>query len=792
MISRSTRGPAPAWLALALLALLSATAAAGDYLPPQSPPERAPVWTPRPFESARTVWKPRHEHSYAPNIWNPARTSSYTLMVPLDSDGRPTRVVSMYSREATALRPAAQPAPVTARHAASRASRVRRGDGPVAAAIRVTDEPQPPFPQDAIAALGLKWMLATAPTGSPRTAPAPLRFAAPKSPLAWLFTRTSGPRAGSFDLLAPIAKATYYFAHALPDARRIVINPNVPPTQIAPDNLAFMPSEPRHRSRKRPTFLVAPRSLLRASELGTVVHGAAPAYVPGLPPLDYAALPPRAVSTVAPALPPIRIPQAAAPAPAGTLGLSGAAAPAAPSPYATITRARSGSSSVVGPPVAPAEATPPPVALTARLAAASASVASAVPLAPHAAHAHHTEPDAAATRAVSPISRDLLEPIVKRATELRDQLMTNPAARTPAQLAAFESALGQFEDHLRGGNVIESWGHAFATKGRLFLALIDRANARQHLAIGQAWLDALCPEAEPMVFRNVGGVRVITRGDASRPEIALTFDGGPGPDTAALLDYLKSENVRGTWFLLGCFAEKDPATSHRIADEGHVIANHTMTHAKWKGLAKISAQVGAWEIEEGQRVIAAATGVTKMDLFRPPYGSGAELEWVNRVIARQHRYSIMWTIDSLDSMGAGFEKQVRRVLTSPKLNGAIVLSHDHSKTILPLMKTIIPELKRRGYRFVTVPELLIAGEQRLRGERFAELCVSLQEGRVGACFMGSQRAAALGRHDALGAEMADLAAMVQRLYPNECAAAQAQAAAQAAAAGPPPAPAANR
>ena len=388
---------------------------------------------------------------------------------------------------------------------------------------------------------------------------------------------------------------------------------------------------------------------------------------------------------------------------------------------------------------------------------------------------------AAPPRSPSPVSESLLEPLVHRITELRDALIDQPATRTADRFAAFEAVVSQLEDQLRAGG--PAWALAFAVKARLFLACIDRARASQHLASGQRWLDALCPEQEPMVFRQIGGVWVITRGDSARQEIALTFDGGPSKDTAALLDYLKAEGIHATWFLLGCFSVQDPATCRRIPLEGHVVANHTMTHARWRGLAKISEQQGDQEIEEGAKVIAEATGVKRIDLFRPPYGSGAENERVNRTISKHHRYSIMWTVDSLDSMGAGLEKQIRRVLTSTKLNGAIVLMHDHSKSIVTLVKTIVPELKHRGFRFVTVPELIAAGEERLRGERFAELCVAVQQGKIGAAWQGARRAAGHGRTDRLTLELNDLASVLQRLYPAEVAAAQVS---------PPPAPLAAR
>ena len=628
---------------LALIAGVAAVAGPGYYLPAPLPPERISVWQPGRGDSAR---------EYRPAL-TPAERQEF-----LDS--------------------------MRARHAAARRALAPRPAAVVPAAVVEIA----PTPVAEITLVPPAASLAAAPVTTAVTVQVPA-----------LFTRPGAP--ATFDLLAPIARATMFVLRSIPAFKRRLRDPFGGAPELAPDGLSIANDLVAHRrpARLRPSFLSAPARRAHAGDAAFTTNTLGAPPVRGGRPDVSAFLPP--ASEPAPAmpyraaLPPVSLP----PPPPGSL-----------------------------PPVARA----PVLALP-----------------------------------VAELAPDLLDPLARRVTELRDQLLATPA-RSPEQLAALEAVVGQLEDMLRAGRAPGSWAYAFAVKARLFLALVDRARAAQHLLAGQTWLDQLCPEQEPMIFRNSGGVRVVTRGDASRPEIALTFDGGPSQDTPALLDYLRAEGVHGTWFLLGCFASKDPVTSKRIADEGHVIANHTMTHAKWRGLAKISAQDGDREIEEGQRVIAAACGTTQhMDLFRPPYGSGAETEWVNRIIGRYHRYSIMWTIDSLDSMGANLDKQIRRVLTSPKLSGAIILTHDHSKSILPLIRTIVPELKRRGYRFVTVPELLVAGEARLRGERFAELCVAVQEGRIGAAFLGAQRAAKSGRTDRLTAEAADLALMIRRLFPTE-------------------------
>ncbi len=369
------------------------------------------------------------------------------------------------------------------------------------------------------------------------------------------------------------------------------------------------------------------------------------------------------------------------------------------------------------------------------------------------------------------------KPLVERARFLRERLLDQPAER--ARVAPeYEAVLRSLGAMIPGAKkpatgfdveqVAESeinWVRCLLLKGYLLLSLLDKPHEAEHVRNAQSWLDQLTlDDAESENFRTIAGVRVVTRGDPTRREIALTMDGGPSETTGALLDYLKQEDVKVTFFLLGCFAKDTAAICRRIPQEGHVVANHTMTHAKWKGLARIPEVQQHQEIAEGMKVIGQATGVTHMELFRPPYGSGAEMPRCCQIIARYHSYSIMWTIDTLDSMGAGLPRQINRVLDSKKLNGSIILSHDHSKTILQLVKTIVPVLKQRGYRFVTVPELLAHAEERVNGEKLGELCVEVRDGQPAAAY---QRAMEMAKaKDPLGLEALDLAYMIARLYPT--------------------------
>lgn len=188
--------------------------------------------------------------------------------------------------------------------------------------------------------------------------------------------------------------------------------------------------------------------------------------------------------------------------------------------------------------------------------------------------------------------------------------------------------------------------------------------------------------------------------------IALTFDDGPDPvDTPAILELLRQYEAKATFFVIGQRVEKYPALARREAAEGHEIANHTYSHKYNK--RKPAADQIEDEIIKTERSIVEATG-HKPYLFRPPGG------YYNEQVVSASRKSgykvVMWSWhqDTEDWNTPGVGKIVNKVLKNAR-NGDIVLFHDYvegkSQTV-DALKQILPELKQRGFRFVTVSELL--------------------------------------------------------------------------------------
>jgi peptidoglycan-N-acetylglucosamine deacetylase len=101
-------------------------------------------------------------------------------------------------------------------------------------------------------------------------------------------------------------------------------------------------------------------------------------------------------------------------------------------------------------------------------------------------------------------------------------------------------------------------------------------------------------------------------------ELALTFDDGPNPTwTPRLLDILAAHNAHATFFMVGKFAQAEPALVRRIANAGHLIGNHTWSHPN---LAQISSQRIREELTRTRDMLEQLTG-KPVQFFRPPYGA---------------------------------------------------------------------------------------------------------------------------------------------------------------------------
>lgn len=205
------------------------------------------------------------------------------------------------------------------------------------------------------------------------------------------------------------------------------------------------------------------------------------------------------------------------------------------------------------------------------------------------------------------------------------------------------------------------------------------------------------------------------RGDRDTRKVALTFDDGPSdPFTSQILDILKAENVKGTFFILGKNAEKYPELAQRIVKEGHVIGNHSFSHSDFAFLTKRGSRR---EMLGGEEAIERVTGV-RPQFFRPPHGR------LNGFMMKQAQkmglVTVEWTISPKDWAVPAHDVIVQRIVSRVK-NGSIMLLHDgffHKKpedrsSTVAALPLLIHQLREQGFEMVTVPDLLTLNQPSL-------------------------------------------------------------------------------
>lgn len=179
--------------------------------------------------------------------------------------------------------------------------------------------------------------------------------------------------------------------------------------------------------------------------------------------------------------------------------------------------------------------------------------------------------------------------------------------------------------------------------------------------------------------------------------VALTFDDGPHNQvTKRIVNALEKNGAKATFFVVGNRANYDPATLKKAVSIGCEIGSHTHTH---KNLTKLTSAQIADEMNKSANAISAAAGVT-VKLMRPPEGAH------NETVRKNLNYPlIMWSVDSMDWKYRDAQKDYDSVMNSV-FDGAIILMHDLYPATAEAVERLIPDLMAKGYRFVTVSELM--------------------------------------------------------------------------------------
>ncbi|MGI6647610.1 MAG: LysM peptidoglycan-binding domain-containing protein [Bacillota bacterium] len=258
----------------------------------------------------------------------------------------------------------------------------------------------------------------------------------------------------------------------------------------------------------------------------------------------------------------------------------------------------------------------------------------------------------------------------------------------PASATVPEVPPGEIRYTIRAGDTLYALARRYGTSVEAIL----RANPGidpNNLRVGQ---QIIIPTAPPAT--------AIFQGNADKAMIAFTFDATYGDNqTEALLNILRQNGIRATWFISGIWAQNYPDLLRAINNAGHEIGNHAQTHAH---MTELTAAEMRQQITEAEQAINAVTG-SSAKLFRPPFG---EYNQTLLNVASELGYStIMWTVDSLDWQNPGPEAVTRRVLDNLK-NGAIILMHNAAPDTPQALPGLIEEITRRGYQFGTVSEVI--------------------------------------------------------------------------------------
>jgi peptidoglycan/xylan/chitin deacetylase (PgdA/CDA1 family) len=186
-------------------------------------------------------------------------------------------------------------------------------------------------------------------------------------------------------------------------------------------------------------------------------------------------------------------------------------------------------------------------------------------------------------------------------------------------------------------------------------------------------------------------------------EIALTFDDGPGPYTPQVLSLLERMHAPATFFEVGIVEKYFHASTAKIVLRGYPIGDHTETHAD---MAQLSPKQQQSQLLDETEAIGNL-GAPFPRMFRPPYGLWDKATL--KVLKKYRMLMILWTVDTSDYERPGVPAIVDSAVRGAR-PGAIILMHDaggdRTETVAALPK-IIRQLRRRGYKLVTVPRLLL-------------------------------------------------------------------------------------
>ncbi|MEI7838577.1 MAG: polysaccharide deacetylase family protein [bacterium] len=206
--------------------------------------------------------------------------------------------------------------------------------------------------------------------------------------------------------------------------------------------------------------------------------------------------------------------------------------------------------------------------------------------------------------------------------------------------------------------------------------------------------------------------RVFSRFIVNNPIVSLTFDDGPSPNTLKVLEILKKENIKATFFLIGNQIDMYPEIAKQIIDDGHCIGNHSRNHSytlPFKGSSKIlnethSTQIKIDALFKGQKD-------ENKKIFRPPHGWRSP--WMMKTMKANGYKVITWDV-GLDYLPFVSSKFIYKRIVGRTKPGSIILLHDsiwgkpndNRENLVNALPNIIKTLKKRGYSFARIDKMI--------------------------------------------------------------------------------------
>ena len=196
-------------------------------------------------------------------------------------------------------------------------------------------------------------------------------------------------------------------------------------------------------------------------------------------------------------------------------------------------------------------------------------------------------------------------------------------------------------------------------------------------------------------------IKILCSANTDKNEIAVSFDDGPVKNyTPEVLQLLKQENIKATFFCIGNRIAGNEDILKQIKDDGHIIGNHSYSHHFWFDM--FSSKKMLTDLQQMDHEMVRVTGL-QPKLFRPPYGvTNPNLK---KAIINGGYTPVGWSVRSMDTVIKNETKLLNKLNRSIK-PGAVFLFHDTSKTTLQVLPGFIKEVKNKGFHIIPLDKLL--------------------------------------------------------------------------------------